>query len=262
MHSRRMNNKSKSSRSAAGARSRSRPAAHAKVAGIAARFSGNPAPRAPASLGERIYQALKQDIITGIFQSGEALTEKMLATRYRASRTPVREAAVRLQQENLLLIVPNRGYFVRHITINELIVLYEYRAAVEGACAELAARKGASPEALAELHRLGEVDFDKNDRASYELFIAADTAFHILLAELSRNKLLLQSVRDVRCQMERIMYAAIDLPYYGEMPTHEHAGIVDALQRQDPEAARRLMQEHIFISKDKVLQLASNSRVL
>ena len=113
-----------------------------------------------------------------------------------------------------------------------------------------------------ELHRLGEIHFDKNDRASYERFVAADTAFHILLAEVSRNKLLLQAVRDVRCQMERIMYAAIDLHYYGELPTREHAGIVDALQRQDHDAARRLMQEHIFISKDKVLQLASNSRVL
>jgi len=214
------------------------------------------------SLGDRIYQSLKHDIITGVFQSGEALTEKMLATRYRASRTPVREAAVRLQQENLLRIVPNRGYFVRHITLNELNDLYEYRAALEGACAELAARKGAGAEALAEMRRLGEVHFEKGDRASYEQFVVADTEFHILLAEVARNKLLLQAVRDVRNQMERIMYAASDLDYYGESPAHEHAGIVDAVERRDGEGARRLMQEHIFISKDKVLQLASNSRVL
>lgn len=214
------------------------------------------------SLGDRIYQSLKHDIITGVFQSGEALTEKMLATRYRASRTPVREAAVRLQQENLLRIVPNRGYFVRHITLNELNDLYEFRAALEGGCAELAARKGASSEVLAELRRLGEVHFEKGDRASYEQFVVADTAFHILLAEVARNKLLLQAVRDVRNQMERIMYAASDLDYYGESPANEHAGIVDAIERRDGDGARRLMQEHIFISKDKVLQLASNSRVL
>src|ERR1043165_4886404 len=75
------------------------------------------AAKGSGSLGDRVYQALKRDIITGVFQSGEALTEKNLAKRYRGSRTPVREAAVRLQQENLLRIVPNRGYFVRHITI-------------------------------------------------------------------------------------------------------------------------------------------------
>jgi len=214
------------------------------------------------SLGDRVYQALKRDIITGVFPSGEALTEKMLAKRYRGSRTPVREAAVRLQQENLLRIVPNRGYFVRHITINELNELYEYRAALEGACAAMAAQKGADDAVIAEMHRLGEIHFQKNDRTSYERFIAADTAFHLALAQLTRNRLLLDAVRAVRCQMERIMFAAIDIHYYGESPAKEHAGILDAVQRRDPERARKLMQEHIYISKDKVLQLASNSRVL
>src|SRR5206468_1063516 len=158
--------------------------------------------------------------------------------------------------------VPNRGYFVRHITINELNELYEYRAALEGACAELAARKGADETVLAEMHRLGEIHFQKDDRASYERFIAADTAFHLALAQLTRNRLLLHAVRDVRCQMERIMYAAIDIHYYGESPAKEHAGILEAIQRRDGERARKLMQEHIYISKDKVLQLASNSRIL
>lgn len=219
-------------------------------------------PSVSGSLGDRVYQALKRDIITGVFQSGEALTEKLLAKRYRGSRTPVREAAVRLQQENLLRIVPNRGYFVRHITINELNELYEYRAALEGACAELAARRGADPETLEELQRLGQIHFEKADRASYERFIEADTAFHVGLGQLTRNKLLLQAVRDVRCQMERIMYAAIDIEYYGEAPSKEHAGILEAIRDRNAERARQLMQEHIYISKDKVLQLASNSRVL
>jgi DNA-binding GntR family transcriptional regulator len=214
------------------------------------------------SLGDRVYQALKKDIITGVFQSGEPLSEKLLARKYRGSRTPVREAAVRLQQENLLRVVPNRGYFVKHITVNELIELYEYRAALEGACAELAAQKGADEAVLEELARVGEVHFQQDDRVSYEGFIVADTAFHIGLAQLTRNQLLLQAVRDVRCQMERIMYAAMDLKYYGESPAHEHAGVLQAIRDRDPARARQLMQEHIFISKDKVLQLASNSRVL
>ena len=230
--------------------------------GIPARLTTSVASAPAISLSDRVYQAFKRDIITCVFQSGEALTEKLLAKRYRASRTPVREAAVRLQQENLLRIVPNRGYFVRHITINELNELYEYRAALEGACAELAARKGADEATLEEMRQLGEIHFEKNDRASYERFIEADTAFHLALAQLTRNQLLLRAVRDVRCQMERIMYAAINIDYYGESPAHEHAAILEAIRNRDFERARQSMQEHIFISKDKVLQLASNSRVL
>lgn len=238
---------------------RSRRGAHPAIpAGLKSNSNGD----ASESLGNRVYHALKHDIITGVFQSGEALTEKMLARRYRGSRTPVREAAVRLQHENLLRIVPNRGYFVRHITINELNQLYEYRAALEGACAELAAKKGAEESALEELHQLGEIHFEKGDRPSYERFIEADTAFHLGLAQLTRNQLLLQAVRDVRCQMERIMYAAIDIDYYGESPINEHMAILDAIRERDPQRAREAMQEHVNISKDKVLQLASNSRVL
>ena len=249
----------------ASARSSGKPATTSRDghgSAIPARLTALEATTPGTSLGDRVYQALKRDIITGVFQSGEALTEKMLAKKYRGSRTPVREAAVRLQQENLLRIVPNRGYFVRHITINELNELYEYRAALEGACAELAARKGADEATLRDLRHLGSIHFEKNDRASYERFIAADTAMHLALAQLTRNKLLLQAVRDVRCQMERIMFAAIDIHYYGESPANEHAAILQAIEDRDAERARRLMQEHIFISKDKVLQLASNSRVL
>ena len=229
---------------------------------LARATGGLGSPNGFMSLGDRVYRAMKHDIVTGVFQSGEALSENILAKRYRASRTPVREAAVRLQQEHLLRIVPNRGYFVRHMTINELVELYEFRAALEGACAELAAKKGADEAALEELWRLGHIHFERDDRASYERFIEADTAFHIGLAQLTRNQLLLQAVRDVRCQMERIMYAAIDIHYYGESPANEHAGIMNAIREHDGERARKLMEEHIFISKDKVLQLASNSRVL
>jgi len=68
------------------------------------------------SLSEQVYQSLKRDIVTGIHPPGEALSEKDLARRYDSSRTPVREAAVRLQQDNLLRVVPNRGYFVTKIS--------------------------------------------------------------------------------------------------------------------------------------------------
>lgn len=255
-----MKTKSQSTRRSGAKRSRTR--AKKTQLNIPQRLTIHAELNGGGSLGDRVYQALKKDIITGVFQSGEPLSEKLLARKYRGSRTPVREAAVRLQQENLLRVVPNRGYFVKHITVNELIELYEYRAALEGACAELAAQKGAGEAVLEELARVGEVHFQQDDRVSYEGFIVADTAFHIGLAQLTRNQLLLQAVRDVRCQMERIMYAAMDLKYYGESPAHEHAGVLQAIRDRDPARARQLMQEHIFISKDKVLQLASNSRVL
>jgi len=97
-----------------------------------------------STLGERVYQQLRHEIIHGVFQSGEAINEKVLAKRYRGSRTPVREAVMRLQQENLLRLVPNKGYFVSHLTIHELNEMYEYRSELEGFSAEMAARRWTS----------------------------------------------------------------------------------------------------------------------
>ena len=213
-------------------------------------------PNGRGTLSERLYQALKHEIIRGVHPPGEALAEKTLAKRYKSSRTPVREAAVRLQQENLLRIVPNRGYFATSMTINWLNEIYEFRAAIEGACAELAARKASDEKLLDELMRLAQTGYETNDRPSYEKFIEADTAFHTGLARLTRNPMLVRAVSDMRCHMERVMYLAIDIGYYGEAPVKEHTEIVDAIRRHDADMARRLMYEHIIQSRAKVLSLA------
>jgi GntR family transcriptional regulator, rspAB operon transcriptional repressor len=218
-----------------------------------------PRPSAPgpaATLSEKVYRALKRDIIRGVYQPGEALGEKELTLRYKGSRTPVREAAVRLQNERLLRIVPNRGYFVSPITLEILNDIYEFRAAVESAAAELAAAKGGTPEALKKLAQLCEVSCTPDDRKSCISFIEADTAFHLGIARLARNQMLLQGVSEARSQMERIMFAAIDIHYYGELPGREHREILQAIEDRDPERARQRMHHHIMQSKDKVLGVA------
>ncbi len=219
-------------------------------------FPPRPAVAIPVStLSEKVYHAFKRDIIRGTYQPGEALSEKALADRYQGSRTPVREAAVRLQNERLLRIVPNRGYFVSQITLQVLSDIYEFRCAVECAAAELAALKGADSEIVNKLNDLSQLTCSPEDRESCVRFIEGDTAFHVAVARLSRNQMLIQSVSEARCQMERIMFAAIDINYYGEVPGREHREILKAIQDRDPDAARKRMYEHIIQSKDKVLGL-------
>jgi len=211
------------------------------------------------TLSQRVYLALKKDIITGQYQPGEALSEKELAKRYHGSRTPVREAAVRLQHDHLMRIVANRGYFITQISIQWVDQIYEFRAAVEGASAELAAQKSWDQATLDHMLDLANTERKVDDRASYMRFIEADTEFHIAIAKLTRNPLLIRAVADMRSQMERIMYASIEAGYYGELPVSEHCGIVEAIQNRDPVLARKRMCDHIYISKDKVLRLASGS---
>jgi DNA-binding GntR family transcriptional regulator len=215
----------------------------------------SPSQSSVATLSEKVYRAFKRDIIHAVYQPGEALSEKDLADRYKGSRTPVREAAVRLQNERLLRIVPNRGYFVAQITVQVLNDIYEFRSAVECAAAELAAHKPADPALFQQISELSEITCSPDDRESCVRFIEADTLFHTSIARLSRNQMLMQAVSEARSQMERIMFAAIDINYYGEVPAREHREILKAIQEKDPERARQRMYEHIVQSKDKVLGL-------
>jgi GntR family transcriptional regulator, rspAB operon transcriptional repressor len=217
----------------------------------------SPKSRGTISLSERIYQSLKKDIVRGVFRPGEALTEQDLASRYDGSRTPVREAAVRLQRENLMQIVANRGYFVTEISIQSVNDIYDFRAAIEGASAEFAARSNWDPSSMEKLTRLAQMEFMVDDHASYARFIEADTEFHNGIAQLTRNQLIIRGVADMRCQMERIMFASVDIGYYGEMPIDEHVDILKAIQNREPQLARERMCNHVYVSKDKVLGVAN-----
>lgn len=210
-------------------------------------------------LSEKIYKVLKRDIIRGVHAPGQALTEKDLARRYKSSRTPVREAALRLQEERLLRIIPNRGYFVSQITLQELNDVYEYRTAVECAAAELAARKAVDSSLLQELADWAETSYGTGSLESYMEFIEGDTFFHVGIARLSRNQMLVRAVTEARSLMERIMYAAIDINYYGEFPIQEHRDIIKAIRDHDPESARKRMYDHIVQSQRKVLRLTTPS---
>ncbi|PYY08933.1 MAG: hypothetical protein DMG69_12930 [Acidobacteria bacterium] len=210
-------------------------------------------------LSEKVYKDLKRDIIRGVHAPGQALTEKDLARRYRSSRTPVREAALRLQEARLLRIVPNRGYFVSQITLQELNDVYEFRTAVECAAAELAARKAIDSALLEELADWAETSYRTDSLEKYMEFIEGDTRFHVGIARLSRNQMLVRAVAEARSLMERIMYAVVDIHYYGEVPIQEHRDIIKAIREHDPQAARKRMYDHIVQSKHKVLRLTSPS---
>lgn len=166
---------------------------------------------------------------------------------------------MRLRQENLLRLVRNKGYFVAHLTIQDLNEMYEYRAALEGLCAELAARRWNDDALMEKLSQLTQVQFQTDNRQSYEHFIEVDTEFHVGIAKLTRNRLLLRAVADLRCHMERIMFAAIGIGYYGEVPAREHGEILEAVRNRDAQLAHKLMQDHVIGSKDKVLQLADGA---
>lgn len=205
-------------------------------------------------LTERAYHALRHDIVTSFFKPGQGLTEEMLARRYSTSRTPIRQAAARAMQENLLHFVPNKGYFVSLVRTDHLNELYQYRTIIEGSSAELAAKKKHSPNVLDRIRRFAAVKHEHGNRKSFTRFIEADRNFHIGVAQLTRNLYLQKAVEDLRDSIDRLLYMAIEVEDYNfYLANHEE--IYRAIQNRNPEQARKLMLQHILESRVKVLEM-------
>ncbi len=207
-------------------------------------------------LTEQIYEGLKQDIITGRFRSGDSITEEQLANRYSASRTPVRQAAARAQQQGFLRYVPNKGYFVSLMNTRDVDELYQWRMLVEASSAELAAKRKHADITLENLKRHAFVPFVTGNKAKYARFIQADRAFHMGVARLSNNKFLVRAVEGIRDWVDRILYAAAAIDYsdYGESLA-KHEQILKAIENQDWHSAKKLMLEHILESKARAYEL-------
>ena len=127
------------------------------------------------STAGQVRKAIRADIQTGVFPAGSRLTSEMLAERYRVSRTPVREALIRLEEDGLVCGTPNAGYELRQPTIAELCEIYELREALEGLAIERTIRTGVPPELLKELRQACELR--RNSSVNGELE-AGDFAFH------------------------------------------------------------------------------------
>ena len=92
------------------------------------------------SLRGRVFQRIREDILTGVYRDGEELREITLGEKLGVSRTPVREALRQLELEGLVAIVPNKGAYVTAITQKDVRDIYKIRSLLEGLCARWAAR--------------------------------------------------------------------------------------------------------------------------
>src|SRR4029453_7567262 len=156
---------------------------------------------APQRLVDRIYDDLRSEIIRCKLAPGEPLNELEVATRFKTSRTPIREACNRLAHQRFLISVPNKGHIVAPISIKDILSLYQLRFIVETACAESAATRlsHSEIEALEELLRVEE----NPEQADKDELIEMNRNFHRQLTAVSRNEriidlvelLLLESVR-------------------------------------------------------------------
>jgi DNA-binding GntR family transcriptional regulator len=192
----------------------------------------------------RIYRELKEDIVTCILQPGLSISEQEMCERYKASRTPVREACRRLCGESLMQMIPFRGYSIPPLTIEEYRNLNELQAVVEPAVAALAAQRATEIQ-IREIESWAGYEYHEGQKNSYYNFLEWNRNFHICIAGASRNDAFLDVVRNVQTRLMRYYYLVIVMDSYGHQLVEEHQNLVRAIKSGNPEMARQHAIEHL-----------------
>lgn len=193
---------------------------------------------------DRVYSKLRKDILTLSLTPRELLVESALARRFGVSKTPIREALAILQRDGLVEALPRKGYLVTPITVDDVHELFEVRAALEGAAAELAATK-ITEEELDYLARLRPPPAATRT-TGLEKFLDYNREFHLTVARATRNARLAQLIEQTTDEMSRAIAASYEIG--------EHTHIIDALRAGDPARARTAMVEHIHASQARALK--------
>jgi DNA-binding GntR family transcriptional regulator len=193
---------------------------------------------------KRIYKELKQDVVTCTLAPGLSISEQEMCERYRASRTPVREACRKLCEESLMQLVPFRGYSIPPLTIEEYRNLRELQAAVDPAVAALAAER-ATPAQVKEIENWASYEYNVGQRNSYYTFLDWNRNFHICIAATTRNLAFLDVVMNVQTRLMRYYYQVIVMDSYGPELVAEHHDLVRAIKSGNPDLARQRAEEHL-----------------
>ena len=198
------------------------------------------------SSGARVaaYSALRQEIIAAELEPGRQLSENELAGRLGVSRTPVREALVRLRDDRLVEIVPQLGTFVTRISDSAVEDAQFVREALECAAVRLAAERagrddGKALEAMVAHQRVA------RDAQDYARFSTLDDEFHAALSDIAGRRVAWDLAQRAKAHLDRVRRLSFPQPRYLAEMVAEHQLVVRAVRRGDPDAAEDALRHHL-----------------
>jgi DNA-binding GntR family transcriptional regulator len=204
----------------------------------------------PSAAVRGIYGQIRQDIVLLRLRPGTRLSENELALRFGTSRAPVREALIRLVEEGLIEVLPQRGSFVTRISLSAMERARFVREALEVAVARRAAERGLSNEAMRQAAAV--IAEQEDARADPERFTLADDAFHRLIADDIGISQIWAVLEREKSQLDRIRFLSLPATTPVDALIAQHKNILAAIARRDPNAAEAAMRAHL----SEVLKIA------
>lgn len=216
-----------------------------RLAAAGPRRNGRPR---TATASSRIYSDLRNELVSLQRAPGAVVSEAEIALSYGVSRTPVREAILKLSDEGLLDIFPQSGIFVSRIPMAALPEAIVIRRALEATTARLAAERATASQILV-LRSILERQREANAARKNDAFHRADEMFHATIAELAGYPGIWALIQQVKVHVDR--YRLLTLPQEGHIALviAEHEAILAAIETHDPSGARIAMEFHLDLGR-------------
>ncbi|MEQ8261925.1 GntR family transcriptional regulator [Pseudohaliea sp.] len=200
----------------------------------------------------RAYEEIKSRIIRNDLKAGERLTEAWLAEELGLSKAPIRTALTRLCHENLMQSERRVGYQVRGFSIVDVREVFLLRELIEPEVARLAAGRLSDAE-IDELKSLCELDYQPTDSISQADFLSVNRAFHVRLAECTRNSRLISLTARLLEESERFLHFALSSRPLGTRFQQEHLELLSVLIMGDAEKAGRMVKEQVHGGMEAII---------
>ena len=205
------------------------------------------------SLRGRVFQKLREDILSGKYKENEELKEVAIGEELGVSRTPVREAFRQLELEGLIQIVPNKGAYVTGITVDDVKDIYMIRSLLEGLCARLATEK-ITREQLEEMEENIYLAEFHASKGHMDQMAELDNRFHDILYEACGSKMLEHTLRDYHQYVLRVRQKTLANNTRGRASNDEHRRIMEAIKAGDAAKAEQLANMHMLNAYDNMVK--------
>lgn len=203
------------------------------------------------TLSQQAYEYLRQEILAHRLAPGQRLREIELAERMNISRAPIREALQALAAEGLVTIYPRRGAIVARLSPKEFLEFSQVREALEALAVRLAVPYLSSDD-IETLNNINEAMRQEGQVHNVDRFFELNARFHALFVQRSGNSFLQDIYSQLMDHLKRYRLKTVHLRKGIEHSVIEHEGILEAVERLDPDEAARLMAEHIRVPREVI----------
>ena len=199
------------------------------------------------TLSERIFEKLKDNILTGIYQPGNRLLYKQLAEEFNVSMTPVREALLKLEQEGIVKTIPRKGAYIIELTDQDVIEYTKIRFSMEALAIDSICENKIPREEIKRLELINKELEEAIKSRQAVICMAKDMEFHHTTVKISGNKRLFELIKQLpltnlyanRRNEERMIEIGEDI-------IKQHSGIINNLYNYDADAAKICLKENIL----------------